>query len=67
MVDKVPNCYKKTDVDDSAFLMKVIRFDLISILSAMRIILRQCKVLIAQLQVGFNLLTVMLLCPLIHI
>ena len=47
MTEEVPNCYKETDVGYSAFLMKVLQFDFIWILSVMRIIMRRCKILIA--------------------
>ena len=33
MVEKVPNCYRETDVDEKAFLAKVLQFDLLWILS----------------------------------
>ena len=67
MVEKVPNWYKVTDVDNSTFLLKFFQFDSIWILSVKRIIMWQCKILIAQLQVGLNLLDFMLLCPMFHI
>ena len=56
IIEKVPNGCKGTDVDDSAFLKKVLQFDFISILCVLRIIMLRRKILIAQLQVGLNLL-----------
>ena len=39
MAEEVQNCYKEIDIDDKAFLTKVLQFDFIWIQSVMRIIM----------------------------